>query len=164
MQSTSLRICLWFDQQAEEAVQFYTSIFADSEIGEVSYFGTEGFEHHGMPAGTVATIDFRLNHMHLTALNGGPIFTFNEAISIVVECDTQTEIDHYWKHLSVGGEPGPCGWLKDRFGVSWQINPRILRDMLRTKDIAAKSRVEQKLYTMQKLDIAILKSAFDSEQ
>lgn len=156
-----MRVCLWFDDEAEEAVRYYTTIFADSEMGSMTYFGTEGFEHHGKAAGTVLAVDFRLNQMLFTAINGGPRFSFNEAISLIVECETQQEIDDYWAKLSAGGEEAPCGWLKDRYGVSWQIQPRGLRDWLCTADPQQRARIEKVLYTMKKLDIESLMKAYD---
>ena len=125
MKHQEMTICLWYDSEAEEAAKFYTSIFKDSEIGEISRFGKEGFEHHGKPEGTAMTVSFKLNKMNFIALNGGPMFKFNEAISVMIHCDTQDEIDHYWFSLTEGGEEGPCGWLKDKYGVSWQIVPKI---------------------------------------
>lgn len=155
-----MNICLWYDDHAEEAANFYTSIFQDAEIGPISRFGKEGFEHHGKPEGTAMTVDFRLNQMKFIALNGGPKFTFNEAVSIVVYCDTQEEIDHYWTKLTEGGEEGPCGWLKDKYGVSWQITPTILPGYLIDKDIIKRSRVEQVAFQMTKFDIEKLKNAY----
>ena len=163
MKSREMNICLWYNDQAEEAAEFYTSIFQDSEIGQVSRFGTEGFEYHGKPEGTAMTVDFRLNQMKFIALNGGPKFKFNEAVSIVVYCDTQEEIDHYWTKLTEGGEEGPCGWLKDKFGVSWQITPTILPGYLAGKDMVKRSRVEQVTFQMKKFDIEKLKKAYDGK-
>jgi predicted 3-demethylubiquinone-9 3-methyltransferase (glyoxalase superfamily) len=160
MKSQEITICLWFDDQAEEAVNLYTSIFKDSEIGAIARFGTEGFEFHGKPEGTVMTISFRLNQMKFLALNGGPQFRFNEAVSIIVNCETQEEIDHYWTRLSEEGEEGPCGWLKDKFGVSWQINPVILQEYLSGTDKIRRQRVEKVLFKMQKFDIETLMNAY----
>ena len=122
--------CLWFDNQAEEAANFYTSVFEDSKIESISYYGKEGFEIHGQKEGTVLTVVFHINGQTFTALNGGPDFRFNEAVSLQVFCETQEEIDYYWSNLTDGGEEGQCGWLKDKFGVSWQIIPSILPDLL----------------------------------
>ena len=155
-----MSICLWYNDQAEEAATFYTSIFQDSEIGQISRFGKEGFEYHGKAEGTTMTVDFRLNQMKFIALNGGPKFRFNEAASIVVYCDTQEEIDSYWAKLTEGGEEGPCGWLKDKFGVSWQITPAILPGYLTVKDMAKRSRVERAAFQMKKFDIEKLKNAY----
>lgn len=161
MTRQEMAICLWFDDQAEEAARFYTSIFPDSEIGRITRYGKEGFEIHGKPEGSVLTVEFRLNQMRFVALNGGPQFTFDEAISIMVQCDTQEEIDHYWDALTDGGEEGPCGWLKDRFGVSWQIVPTIVPKYLTEGDAAQAARVQQAIFQMKKLDIARLKEAFE---
>ena len=112
--------CLWFDDQGEDAANLYVSIFPNSRIGEISRYGKEGFEIYGREAGTVMTVEFFLDGQRFVALNGGPLFTFSEAISFQILCDDQEEIDHYWEKLTDGGEEGPCGWLKDRFGLSWQ--------------------------------------------
>ena len=122
--------CLWFENQAEEAASFYTSVFKNSKIENVSRYGKEGFEIHGQKEGTVLTVSFQINGQTFTALNGGPIFKFNEAISFQVYCETQEEIDSYWNKLSEGGQEGQCGWLKDKFGVSWQIIPTILPSLM----------------------------------
>ncbi len=128
---TTITPCLWFDKQAEEAVAFYTSVFKDSKIHATTRFGKAGFEQHGQPEGLVMTIDFEVNGMRLTALNGGPHFTFNEAVSFIVLCNDQAEIDYYWDALGAdGGSHGPCGWLKDKYGLSWQVCPRGMDDML----------------------------------
>jgi predicted 3-demethylubiquinone-9 3-methyltransferase (glyoxalase superfamily) len=156
-----MAICLWFDDQAEDAASFYTSIFADSAIGRITRFGREGFEIHGKPEGSAMTVDFTLNGMKFIALNGGPQFEFNEAISISITCETQEEIDHYWTRLSEGGEEGPCGWLKDRFGISWQIVPRVLQQYLSDSDPARTARVSQVLYQSKKFEIAQLAAAYE---
>ena len=119
--------CLWFDNQAEDAAKFYVSIFEGSSIDAISRYGKAGFEIHGRPAGSVMTVAFRLQGREFTALNGGPQFKFSEAISLQVFCDTQKEIDYFWSKLGAGGEEGPCGWLKDKFGLSWQIIPTVTR-------------------------------------
>ncbi|HLG38801.1 MAG TPA: VOC family protein, partial [Chitinophagaceae bacterium] len=122
---------LWFDRNAEEATKLYTSIFKNSKIGRISKYGKEGYEVHGMPEGTVMTIQFWLEGQEFIALNGGPQFKFNEAVSFIVNCDSQDEIDHYWEKLSAGGDKSAqvCGWLKDKFGLSWQIVPKVLPEM-----------------------------------
>jgi predicted 3-demethylubiquinone-9 3-methyltransferase (glyoxalase superfamily) len=127
---------LWFDRQAEEAVNFYTSIFKNSRIVRVGRYGKEGHEQHQMPEGTVMTIEFELEGQRFVPLNGGPIFTFNEAVSFVVNCENQEKVDHYWNALTAGGEPKAqmCGWLKDKYGLSWQVVPTVLPDMLLDKD------------------------------
>lgn len=163
MENKKMKICLWFDSEAEEAARFYVSIFQDSGIGAISRFGKEGFEIHGKPEGTAMTVDFTLNGMDFTALNGGPKFKFNEAVSVIVYCDTQDEIDHYWGNLTKDGEEGPCGWLKDKYGVSWQITPSVLPKYLSDEDIKAKSRVEQIAFQMKKFEISKLRDAFEGK-
>lgn len=149
--------CLWFDNQAEEAAIFYTSIFKDSKIGNISRYGKEGYETHGQKEGTALTVGFQLNGQSFTALNGGPVFKFNEAISFQVYCDTQDEIDWYWAKLSDGGSEGQCGWLKDKYGVSWQIVPSILPALMSNPEKAGS--VMQAFLKMKKLDIEKLKQA-----
>jgi len=163
MKQQEMNICLWFDDRAEEAAQFYTSVFSDSAIGAISRFGKEGFEYHGKPEGTVMTVDFRLNQMKFIALNGGPIFKFNEAISIVIYCDTQEEIDHYWNRLTEEGEESQCGWLKDKFGVSWQVNPTILQDYLTDADLQKRARVSKVVFQMKKFNIEKIQQAYDGK-
>lgn len=153
--------CLWFDTQAEEAATLYVSIFADSGIDTITRYGKEGFEIHGRPAGSVMTVAFRLAGQELTALNGGPQFKFNEAISLQVFCETQDEVDHFWSKLSEGGEEGPCGWLKDRFGLSWQIVPSMLNKMICDPDPVKTERVTKAFLQMKKFDIAALQRAYE---
>ena len=157
--------CLWFDSNAEEAVNFYISVFKNSKVGHVSRYGEAGFEIHGKPAGTVLTIEFELNGRPFTALNGGPMFKFNEAVSFQVHCESQDEVDYYWSKLSQGGDEKAqqCGWLKDKFGLSWQIVPIVLYDMLRDKDAARSARVMNAIHQMKKLDIKPLQQAYDQE-
>lgn len=154
--------CLWFDDQAEEAARFYTSIFPKSRIGDITRYGREGFEIHGRPEGSVMTVEFELDGQTFTALNGGPVFRFNEAISLQVDCETQSEVDRFWEKLSAGGDEKAqqCGWLKDRYGVSWQIVPAILRRMLQDPDAAKSGSVMKALLQMKKLDIGRLKQAY----
>ena len=154
--------CLWFDNQAEEAVKFYVSIFKNAKIGNITRYGKEGYEIHRRPAGTVMTVEFELQGQAFVALNGGPVFTFNEAISFQVHCRTQEEIDHYWDKLSQGGDKNAqqCGWLKDKYGVSWQIVPTVLPKMMLDKDTRKSERVMQALLQMRKLDITRLKQAY----
>ena len=152
--------CLWFDSNAEEAVNFYASVFKKSKIGKISRYGEEGYEIHGKPAGTVLTVEFELNGQTFTALNGGPVFKFNEAISFQVSCKSQKEVDYYWEKLSEGGEKGQCGWLKDKYGVSWQIVPTVLGEMLQDKVTKKSERVMKALLQMEKLDIKKLKQAY----
>ena len=155
--------CLWFDGQAEEAARFYTAIFPNSKIGKISRYGEAGQEVHGMKAGTVMTVAFELDGQSFTALNGGPVFRFNEAISFQVLCESQDEVDNYWKRLSDGGDPKAqqCGWLKDKFGVSWQIVPSALIEMLTDPDRGKSQRAMRAMLQMQKLDIDKLRKAFD---
>jgi len=155
--------CLWFDSNAEEAVKFYTSIFKNSKIGNITRYGEAGYEIHGKPAGTVLTIEFELGGQVFTALNGGPMFKFNEAISFQVNCESQEEVDYYWEKLSEGGDERAqeCGWLKDKYGVSWQIVPTVLVEMLLDKDPKKSERVMNALFQMKKLDIAKLKQAYE---
>jgi predicted 3-demethylubiquinone-9 3-methyltransferase (glyoxalase superfamily) len=154
--------CLWFDDQAEEAARFYTSIFPKSKIGNITRYGREGFEIHGRSEGSVMTVEFELDGQTFTALNGGPVFRFNEAISLQVDCETQAEVDRFWEKLSEGGDESAqqCGWLKDRYGLSWQIVPAILRRMLQDPDAAKSGSVMKALLKMKKLDIARLKQAY----
>jgi len=157
--------CLWFDGNAEDAVEFYTDIFPNSRITAVSRYGEAGYEIHGNRAGTVMTIAFELNGKSFTALNGGPQFQFNEAVSFQVSCETQSEIDRYWDKLSEGGDENAqqCGWLKDRFGVSWQIVPAILEELIHSDDQNRSERVMNALLQMKKLEIAKLQQAYGGE-
>jgi len=152
--------CLWFDNQAEEAVNFYVSIFTNSKIGRVARYGEEGANISGRPKGTVMTVTFELDRQEFMALNGGPLFKFTEAISFIVNCETQQEVDRLWEKLSEHGEKGQCGWLKDKYGVSWQIVPRVLGEMLQDKDPKKSERVMKALLQMKKLDIKTLKQAY----
>jgi predicted 3-demethylubiquinone-9 3-methyltransferase (glyoxalase superfamily) len=150
---------LWFDGQAEEAMNFYTSIFKNSEVGKVSRYGDAG----PGPKGSVMTASFELEGLQFTALNAGPTFEFNEAISFVVHCESQEEVDHYWDNLSAGGQTSQCGWLKDKFGLSWQITPDILIQLISDKDAAKAGRVMQAMMTMTKINIAELKQAAEAK-
>jgi predicted 3-demethylubiquinone-9 3-methyltransferase (glyoxalase superfamily) len=155
--------CLWFDSNAEEAVRFYTSIFKNSKIGKISRYGKEGYEIHGKPEGTVLTVEFELDGQTLTALNGGPVFKFNEAISFQVHCKSQKELDYYWEKLSEGGDEKAqqCGWLKDKYGLSWQIVPTVLGKMMQDKDAKRSDHVMKALLRMKKIDIETLKQAYE---
>jgi len=148
---------LWFDNQAEEAVNLYTSLFKNSRILEISRYG----EGAPLPAGTVMTVIFQLEGQEFMALNGGPVFKFNEAMSLFVKCETQAEVDRYWEALSAGGEVQQCGWLKDRYGVSWQIVPTLLGRLLNDPDPIKANRVMQAMLKMVKLDIQALQAAYD---
>jgi len=151
---------LWFDTQAEEAAKFYTSLFKSSRIVGTTYYSAEAAKASGRPEGSVMTVEFELGGQRFTALNGGPIFKFTEALSLVVHCDTQEEIDHFWRGLTAGGgEEVECGWLKDKFGLSWQVVPRILMELLLDKDPGTSSRVMTALLTMKKIDIEPLRRA-----
>ena len=154
---------LWFDGQAEQAAKFYTSIFKNSTVGKILRYGEEvaKVSESGRPVGSVLTIEFELDGQKFVALNGGPQFKFNESVSFAVNCGTQEEVDYFWEKLtSDGGEESACGWLKDKFGVSWQITPTILIDMLHDKDSEKSERVMKAMLQMQKIDIAKLKSAY----
>ena len=157
--------CLWFDHQAQEAAQFYCSVFERSRITHVSHYGKAGFEFHGRPEGSVMSVVFELDGQGFTALNGGPVFTFNEAVSLQVHCRNQAELDHYWNALGFGGprKAQQCGWLKDRFGLSWQIVPQSLAQMMCDPDPSRSQRVMQALLGMKKLDIDQLQRAFDGK-
>lgn len=163
MQNNKMTICLWFNDEAEEAANFYTQVFKNSAIYTISRFGKEGFEFHQKPEGTAMTVELRLNEMNFIALNGGPQFVFNEAVSIVVYCDTQEEIDYYWGALTKNGEESNCGWLKDKFGVSWQIIPSVLPIYLADKDSSKAQRVVAAFLKMKKFDIPLLKKAFEDK-
>ncbi len=157
--------CLWFDDKAEEAAKFYTSIFKDSKIGDVTRYGKEGYEIHGREEGTVMTVEFEIEGQKFLGLNGGPIFKFNEAISFQVYCETQEEVDYYWEKLSEGGDEKAqiCGWLKDKYGVSWQIVPIILIKMLKDTDSEKSQRVMKVMLQMHKLDISTLNKAYEEK-
>lgn len=146
---------LWFEYQAEEAVSFYTSVFKNSKVKNVSRYGETG----PGPKGTVMTINFELDGQEFMALNGGPEFKFTEAISFVVNCKNQDEVDHYWERLSEGGQKIECGWLKDRYGLAWQVTPTILGELLTDKDAAKRERVMKAMLQMKKIDIEELKNA-----
>lgn len=157
--------CLWFASEAEQAARFYTAIFPGSTIGRITRYGAEGHEIHGQPEGSVMTVDFVLDGHPFTALNGGPHFTFNEAVSFQVICASQEEVDHYWERLGEGGDPAAqqCGWLKDRFGVSWQVVPVQVQELMSSPDRAAAGRAMEALLRMKKIDIAALEAAFTAE-
>jgi predicted 3-demethylubiquinone-9 3-methyltransferase (glyoxalase superfamily) len=152
--------CLWFDTEAEDAARFYCSVFKNSKMGTVSRYVDEGQEIHGKPAGSVMAVEFELEGQKFAALNGGPHFKFDEAISFQIHCKDQEEVDYFWKTLSEGGSDGPCGWLKDRFGLSWQVVPNALFEMLADPDQAKVKRVTKAFLQMKKFNIAELKRAF----
>ncbi|MFI1204338.1 VOC family protein [Streptomyces sp. BHT-5-2] len=148
---------LWFDTRSVEAAEFYCSVFPNSKIRNITHYTEAG----PRPAGTVLTVEFELDGQEFVAINGGPQFTFDEAISLAVTCADQAEIDHYWARLSEGGEEGPCGWLKDRFGLSWQVVPEGMADLLQDADRARATRAMQAVLGMKKLDLAALRAAAD---
>jgi predicted 3-demethylubiquinone-9 3-methyltransferase (glyoxalase superfamily) len=154
---------LWFDDKAEEAARFYTSIFKNSRIGKIARYGKAGEKAARRPAGSVMTVEFQLAGQNFVALNGGPQFKFNESVSFVINCNTQAEVDKFWKRLSAGGKEVQCGWLKDKYGVSWQIVPTILGELLSSKDASKTERVMQVMLKMVKLDIRKLEQAAKGE-
>ena len=154
-----LTTCLWFDNQAEEAVRFYTSIFKNSKMGKTLRYDEASSKASGQPVGSVLTIEFELNGQEFLALNGGPVFKFTEAISIVVNCDSQQEIDYFWDKLTAGGEEVQCGWLKDKYGLSWQVVPTEFNKLISGPDPEAGKRVMAAMLEMVKLDIAALRRA-----
>ena len=165
MQVSAKRItpCLWFNTEAEEAAKFSCSIFKNSRITEVSRFPEAGQDVHGKPAGSVMVAAFELDGQPFTALNGGPQFKFDEAVSFQVMCDTQGEVDYYWNALTAGGQEGPCGWLMDKFGVSWQVVPAVIPKMMTDPDRAKSARVMNAFMKMKKLNIAAIERAYAGE-
>jgi predicted 3-demethylubiquinone-9 3-methyltransferase (glyoxalase superfamily) len=153
--------CLWFDSEGEEAARFYASIFKNSKVGKITRYGKEGFEIHRRPEGSAMTVDFRLAGQDFTALNGGPVFKFNEAISFQVMCKDQKEVDYFWRKLGAGGDPNAqqCGWLKDKYGLSWQIVPVVLMKLMASKDKKKAGRVMDAMLKMKKIDIKTLEKA-----
>ena len=166
VQTTRIAPCLWFHDQAEEAARFYTSIFPNSSMGRISRYGSEGHEIHGRPEGSVMTVEFTLDGQRFTALNGGPAFTFSEAISLEVTCGTQEEVDRFWDRLSAGGDEAAqqCGWLKDRYGVSWQIVPEGVDALVGDPDAERSQRAMRALLGMKKLDIGALRAVYEGEE
>ena len=159
---TGITPCLWFDGEAEHAARFYTGIFPNSKITSISHYGEAGREVHGQPAGKVLTVAFELDGRPFTALNGGPQFKFNEAVSFQIPCRNQEEIDSYWDKLTAGGDARAqqCGWLKDRYGLSWQVFPAAVMDMLQDQDRKKADRVMQAIMEMRKMDLAALERAY----
>lgn len=151
---------LWFEDNAEEAAKFYTSIFKNSRVIDITHYGESAAEVSGRPKGTVMTVTFELEGQQFIALNGGPIFKFSPAISFLVSCETQKEVDDLWEKLSEGGEQEQCGWLKDKFGISWQIVPNILGKMIHDKDVNKSERVIKAFLQMKKLDVQSLQKAY----
>jgi predicted 3-demethylubiquinone-9 3-methyltransferase (glyoxalase superfamily) len=154
---------LWFDNQAEEAATFYTSIFKNSKIENVTRYDEEGSKVSGRPKGSAMTVPFQIEGQEFVALNGGPLFKFTEAISFVVNCETQKEVDYYWEKLTAGGEEVQCGWVKDKFGLSWQVVPTVLTEMLQDRDPQKAQRVMAAMLKMKKIEIADLKKAYDAK-
>jgi predicted 3-demethylubiquinone-9 3-methyltransferase (glyoxalase superfamily) len=154
--------CLWFDGQAEEAAKFYVSIFKNSRIGPITHYGEAG-TRVGRPKGSVMTVTFEIENQEFVALNGGPLFTFTEAVSFMVKCKTQAEIDEMWDKLSQGGEPGQCGWLRDKYGLSWQIVSSEWDKMLRDKDTKRSERVMEAILQMTKPDLQKIQQAYDGK-
>ena len=161
--SPKIAPCLWFDNQAEEAARFYTGIFRKSKITAITRYGSAGFEVHHRPAGSVMTVEFELDGQRFTALNGGPAFKFNEAISLQIYCDSQEEIDYYWSKLGEGGDPNAqqCGWLKDRYGISWQVVPRVMSEFFKDPESPGAKRAMEAMLEMKKLNIDKLQRAYD---
>lgn len=153
---------LWYDDQAEEAANFYTSIFKNSKVGSVTRYDEAGAKVSGRPKGSVMAVAFELEGQQFIALNGGPQFKFTEAISFLVNCETQEEVDELWQKLTEGGEEGPCGWLKDKYGLSWQIVPTVVGEMLQDPDTTKTERVMKALLQMKKIDLKVLRQAFDA--
>ena len=164
MPQVTIAPCLWFDYQAEEAAAFYISIFPNSRVTHVLHYGEAGKEIHGRAPGSVLTVEFELDGQPFTALNGGPVFTFNEAVSLQVDAATQKEIDYYWEKLGAGGDPNAqqCGWLKDKYGVSWQVFPfRAMRELLNDAKNPKSQRAFAAMMEMKKIDMAALQRAYD---
>ena len=156
-----ISVCLWFDSQAEEAAQFYVSTFKNARLGRIARYDEAVAKAAGRPVGSVLTVEFELDSQPFVALNGGPSFKFTEAMSLVVNCDTQVEVDHFWETLSAGGQQIQCGWLKDKYGVSWQIVPTVLTEMRHDKNPEKSKRVMAAMMTMKKLDVRALQNAYD---
>jgi len=156
---------LWFDNQAEEAAKFYTSVFKEGKIGTISRYGKEGYEVHHQKEGTALVVPFEIFGQQFQAINGGPVFKFNEAVSFLISCDNQAEVDYYWDKLGEGGDPRAqrCGWLKDKFGLTWQVVPKQLDALMADKDKAAAGRTMNAMLKMKKLDIAALQAAHDGK-
>ena len=155
--------CLWFDSQAEEAAKFYTSIFKNSKIEGMTHYDEESSKAAGRPKGSVLTVDFQLEGQSFMALNGGPVFKFTEAVSFVINCENQEEIDYFWEKLTAGGREVECGWLKDKFGLSWQVVPTVMIEMLKDQDAQKSQRAMAAMLKMKKLDIPALERAYQGK-
>jgi predicted 3-demethylubiquinone-9 3-methyltransferase (glyoxalase superfamily) len=162
--SSKITPCLWFDTEAEDAAKFYCSVFANSKLGRISRYGNEGQEVHGGKPGSVLSVEFEIDGHPFVALNGGPVFKFNEAVSFQVHCETQDEIDYFWSRLTEGGREVQCGWLKDKYGLSWQVVPQALAKMMADPDRAKSDRVMKAFLPMKKYDIAALERAYDGRE
>jgi len=158
--------CLWFDHEAEEAAKYYTGIFKKSKISKITYYGEAGREVHKRPPGSVLTVEFELEGMRFTALNGGPIFKFNEAVSFQIMCKDQKEVDYYWENLIPGGDPSAqvCGWLKDKYGLSWQVVPIVMADLIGDPKSERSQRAMAAMMKMKKIDIAEIERAYNGEE
>lgn len=156
---------LWFENQAEEAAKFYVSVFKNSTIGRIMRYGKEGIEIHGRPAGSVMIIEFEIEGQQFIGLNGGPHFKFNEAISFIINCNSQNEVDYYWEKLTEGGDPKAqvCGWLKDKFGVSWQVVPTEINDMFMDENSEKAQRAMKAMLQMKKIDLGVMKKAYEGK-
>ncbi len=163
MKTLAITPNLWFDQNAEEAADFYVSVFPDSSKGKVTRYGPEGFEIHHMPEGTAMTVEFNLAGNDFVGLNGGPVFKFSESVSFIIPCKTQQEIDYYWNALSEGGDPAAqqCGWLKDKFGLSWQVVPEVLEKLMSDPDKEKAGRTMNAMLGMKKLIVSDLEKAYE---
>jgi predicted 3-demethylubiquinone-9 3-methyltransferase (glyoxalase superfamily) len=159
----TITCCLWFDTQAEEAANFYVSVFKSSKIGRISRYGKAGQDVHKKKEGSVMTVEFELGGQKFTALNGGPNFKFTEAVSFQVFCDTQDEIDYFWGKLTSGGQEGSCGWLKDKYGLSWQVVPSVIPKMMTDPDATKSARVMSAFMKMKKFDLEKLKRAYERQ-
>lgn len=161
-----ITISLWFNTEAEQAAKFYTSIFKNSRMGKTAHYGKEGYEIHKKPEGSVLTVEFEIEGQKFIALNGGPDFKFNEAVSLMVLCETQEEIDYYWNKLTPGGDPAAqqCGWLKDKYGLSWQVTPRVLVEMHSDPDQEKTERVMKVMMNMKKLNLEELERAYQGDE
>lgn len=154
--------CLWFDFQAEEAAQFYVSLFKNSKLGHVLRYDAESAKVSGQPEGSVLTVEFEINGQAFTAMNGGPLFKFSEAVSFMIDCEDQAEVDYYWNAFTKEGQESQCGWLKDKFGLSWQIVPKQLTELMSGSDPVKMQKVMHAMLQMKKLDIATLQAAYDA--
>lgn len=155
--------CLWFDNKAEEAAKFYVSVFKDGKIGAIDRYDEASAKVSGQPAGSVLTVEFEIQGQKFLALNGGPVFKFSEAVSFIIDCKDQDELDYFWDKLTEGGQESVCGWLKDKFGLSWQVVPKVLTEMLRDKDPAKAGRVMEAMLEMKKINIEELTKAYEKQ-